>query len=136
MINKVLLLGTLKAAIQTKENQYGSYSFFGLETVRSWVNKDGQKRSKEVYHTVFVTADKHLHILNKCHEGELLYLEGSINYRSGNDASVNATISVSPVDTLVVLKPEMRGQLYPDPKRDGRDAEEFLSNNLNPNLPF
>jgi len=98
-VNKVILVGHLGRAPETKHTQSGSSVVnFSMATTEKWKNKDGEKQEKTEWHRV-VTFGKLAEICGQyLQKGKLVYVEGKLQTdkwqdKEGNDRYTTKVIA-------------------------------------------
>ena len=78
-MNKVWLSGRLGQDSKTGENNGSSWTKINIATTERWKTKDGEKKEKTEWHTVFLRYKIDLV------KGALVNIEGSISYKKKED---------------------------------------------------
>lgn len=83
-VNKVILIGRVGADPETKTfDNGGQIANFTLATSESWKDKQtGEKKEQTEWHNIQVSGGLVNVVSQYVKKGDLLYLEGSIKYRS------------------------------------------------------
>jgi len=128
MINKVILVGNLGSAPETKNTQSSTVATLSVATSRAWKDKEGQKHDETEWHRVIVwgaTAEFCGKYLSK---GSKVYVEGRLQTRKWKDNSgVDRYTTEIVAESVQNLSPRVDAQEQPPPPPQ---------NNFNGDVPF
>lgn len=119
-VNKVILVGRLGKDPERRGNN-GNIVTFSLATSRSWKNRDGQREERTQWHNVVCYNEvKGNFAAEYLKKGDLVYIEGEIEYREYTDKD-----NVSRKATDIVIQ-KFNGDIQAHSERNGgnRDAGE------------
>ena len=106
-INKVILVGNLGRDPEIRHTQSGqAVATFSVATNRRWRDKEGQQQEKTEWHRVVAWARLAEICAEYLSQGSLVYLEGRLQTRDGEDPDANKGYRTE----VVVLEMEMLGR--------------------------
>lgn len=128
MVNKAILMGRVGRDPEIRSVQSGGkVASFSLATSENWRDRDGEWQERTQWHSVVVWNEGTVkYVQNNIQKGDLIYVEGQIEYRKWEDRDGNERYT-----TEIVIRPfsgNLRklptGKGGKDDNRDGRRSSD------------
>lgn len=101
MINKVILIGRLGADTECQEAKNGKqYTKLSIATSTSFKDAKGEWQEKTEWHPVIAWWNI------RAQKGDVVYVEGELNYISGDNSQKNAFITAKNVKVVYNIQKE------------------------------
>lgn len=121
MVNKAILMGRVGRDPEIRNVQSGGkVASFSLATSENWRDRDGEWQERTQWHNVVVWNEGTVkYVQNNVQKGDLIYVEGQIEYRKWEDRDGNERHT-----TEIVIRP-YNGTLRKVPTgKGGRDDDK------------
>ena len=132
MINKVILMGTLGRDPEKKTfDNGGSLVNFSLATSRGYQDKAGNWQDVTAWHSISVAYERAQEIAMGYNKGDVIYVEGELEYRSYEKEGQKQTFTSIRADRIKRMRKNEND--LPRPKSPEQSAQPDVDND---DLPF